>query len=247
MKLRNVLAVAAVALLVSSVAFGQIIGTSGTNTTTKVCNGPAPGSPVTAGLVTDCQVEGKTLLVASYQEGISITVPNQINFHLIPGQLAQGDSDLVAVTNWYLNPDYSEIWVDAFFKDADNTLTASDPGPTGMGANIPASAILAQQNGAGGTSAFGDPLTMLNANDPINMVPETDVVAAFPIKMIALTNVAAAGTPGAGNYVGQDQSYLRLWIDFRPTSPLYTGGTNEIMPSATGTWAGYVYVRAQAY
>ncbi|MCL2659555.1 MAG: hypothetical protein FWD64_03435 [Acidobacteriaceae bacterium] len=230
--MKKILAVAAISLLATSVAFGQAAGTT---TTSTPCDSPATAA--------GCSVDGQTLLVASYQEGLTLTVPNQINFALVPGQLNQGSQPLTAVTTWVLDPTYTNIWVDAFFKDAVNSMTASDPGT--MGANIGADSILAQQNGMGGTQAFDATLGNLNPADP--MASQIDVAASFPIKNIDLSSATVTSIPTAGGsmdaFLGSDSSYLNLYIDLRTTSPIY----GLIFPNQLGTWAGYVYVRAQAY
>ena len=243
MKLRNLLVIAAVVLLATSVAFGQI-ASAGYTTTTVTCIGATAGAPV-APATPACSVDGQTLLVANFVEGLTLTVPNQINFSLVPGYKAAGSQELTAVTTWFLDTSYTDIWVDAFFKDAVNTMTPSDPA---MGMAIPATAILAQQNGGGGTSPFDITKALANPLDPITWEP--DVMALFPIKNIQLagsTQVTTINGTSTG-FVGQDSSYLNLWIDFTPSGPLYNGaGVPLINPSGAGTWSGLVFVRAQAY
>jgi hypothetical protein len=244
MNVRNLLAAAAVAVLATSVAFGQATGTT---TTSTPCNTSGTAPTVTA---VGCNVDGQTLLVATYQEGLTLTVPNQINFALVPGNLNPGSQPLTAVTTWVLDPSYQTIWVDAFFKSQTNVMTASDPGT--MGGNIDAANIFAQQNGLGGTTPFDITLSNVDPADPIASATgvNADVQATFPIKAIDLSATTATAIPVAGGttmnaFLGSDSSYLNLFIDTRLSSTLMT--TNQIFPNQTGTWAGYVYVRAQAY
>ncbi|MCL2660339.1 MAG: hypothetical protein FWD64_07475 [Acidobacteriaceae bacterium] len=214
-------------LSISSAALAQ------TTMTTVDCDRTAP-----------CSMDIKAMLVGVNQEGIALTVPNQISFSLVPGALVPGNQPLTAVTNWYLDASYSNIWVDAYFKDAANAMVAiADSGPaTAMGGNIPAYAIMAQQNGHGGTAAFTSPSAILSGADPL--LGENLAQAAFPIKNIVLSSTTTTTDPSGTNiYAGQDTSYLNLWIDFRPTSPIY----GVLYPSIGGTWQGVVYVRAQAY
>jgi hypothetical protein len=215
------------------------------NTTTTVGCGPTDGTapvapatgPNTAPTgIPACHTDGKTLLVATFQEGLTLTVPDQINFALVPGTQSPGDKKLEAVTTWYLSADYSDLWVDAFFTSA-YPLLASDPSMQLDGnPGLPYQAVLAQQNGLGGTNAFD--IAQLAATDPVANEDST-ITAAYPISHVSLAS---------GNNVGSDDSYLNLFIDFTTTGPLDNMGTLAIAPSKIGgTWHGYVYIRAEAY
>jgi hypothetical protein len=217
----------AVAILgATSVALAQ----SGTTTTTNPC---------TAGPGVNCTVEGTTKLVAIYPEGLTLTVPNQINFVLIKDQLNQGNQPLTAAVTWTLTGAYTDLFVDAFFKEAEPLLASS----SAMGANIPFGSIEASQNGLGGTAPFGP--NLLDATDPLTATDPTFAGMAFPILHTTLSGTAPTGSAAP---------YLNLYIDMTSGSQIYPGdatgvgaGDHKIIPSALGTWNGNVYVRATAF
>jgi len=255
MKIRNLLAVAGIALLCTSVSFGQAAWADGNTITTTACTQPGASltAPATTAQTATCMVDGQTLLVANFSESLSIQVPNEISFNLIPNQLNPGNKPLTAITSWVLDPTYSEIWVDAYFKDATNSMLPSFPGTDTangqMGGPIGSDAILADLAGSN-RHAFlpvGSATVLL---DPI--LYEPNIASVYQIKNIQLAGTTTLGgganpaiLPGtaSNDYYGQDTEVVNLNIDFTPTSSLY--GT--IYPSNSGNWQGLVYVRAQAY
>jgi hypothetical protein len=195
-------------------------------------------------------VDVQTLLVATYQEGLTLSVPPQINFHLIPNQLIQGDTPLAATVGWFLDDSYTDIWVDAYFKDPANALIPSFPST--MGAAIPANAVIGSLEGQGGQNPFlvANPLVL--AADPMsNNTAEFPVYAELPMADIQLTGTTqmttGSGASAVTSFVGQKTINLDLFIDFRSGGPLYLSGAPIISPSTNGVWSGPVWVRAAAY
>lgn len=232
MKLSNLLAVAV--LGATSVALAQLP----TQTTSTSCTGTYTSTA-------PCYVDGQTRLVAVYPEGLTLTVPNEIDFVLIQDQINWGNQPLTAVTTWNLGGTtqgvaggYSELYVDAFFKEAE-PLTPNSPS---QGGNIPASSFVGSLNGMGGNQAFDG--SQLDSNDPM-LAPAFDAGGfhqwAMPVYQVALTSGAT------GNYSGNNTTTVKMGIDFTSTSAIYPGNANAITPSGTGTWAGFVYVKAMAY
>lgn len=246
MKVRNLLAVVVLGASSVALAQGPTGWAAGTTTTSVDCSGATAGVPA-AGTMAPCSTDGQTLLVATFQEGLTLTVPNQINFALVPGFMAPGSQPLTATVKWTLDKSYTDIWVDAFFKDATNTMTASNPETSAgagdnMGGNIGADAIEAVQNGVGGMSPFNN--SLLNLTDPL--YSEGDSAAAFPMDHILLSGATTTIGTFTG-FVGQASPYLNLYINFLQGGPLYPTAGPTINPTGTGTWSGFVYVRAQAY
>ncbi|MCL2661436.1 MAG: hypothetical protein FWD64_13090 [Acidobacteriaceae bacterium] len=205
---KSILALVGVVAL-SAVAFAQ---NSGTQTTAKDCT----GTPT-------CSVMGQTLLQAVKVEGITLTVPNEIDFTLVDGKLNQGNQPLTATVTWDLSQasgTYTNIDCDAWFDTA-AAMTATD----GSGQIIPSTAIVGQIGGNGPQLHFGDAApynTSLTAFD-----------SAFPIFSVpTTTNQSASGTGGSYS------ANVNLFIDS------ITDQYPALGPGAV--YAGVVYVTAAA-
>jgi hypothetical protein len=241
MKLRNLFAVAV--LGATSVALAQLP----TVTTSTACTGAAYTSAA------PCMVDGVTNLVAVYPEGLSLTVPVEIDFTLIKDQINWGNQPLTTTVVWNLasSPQgsangYSQLYVDAYFK-SDVPLT---PGgdlltvmqPTG-GQGIAYSDFVGSLFGVGGQAPFGP---LVDTGDPLLTVDPAGAGRAFMIKDIPLSSTVGAG-PTTYNYSSQDTEQLKLGINFEAGSSIYPGAVNEIGPSGTGAWTGQIWVKAMAY
>jgi len=201
----------------SAVAFAQ---NNGTTTRSVACDGSDIGVTPT------CTVQIGTLLQAVQPEGLTLTVPNEIDFTIVPGQLNIGNKPLTAVTSWNLansltaGPDqggYTYVVVDSWFVD-DNALTATD----GSGAVIAAEQIIGQIGNSGPQVAFV-------ANTPYNSALTSQNL--FPLYKVPVD------ATGIGSYTAD----LNLYIDARTgTTPI------PVLTSPTAVYQGTVYTTAAA-
>jgi hypothetical protein len=156
-------------------------------------------------------------------EGLTLTVPNEIDFTIVDGMLAPGNQPLTAKTTWTLAPGaYTNIAVDAWFATPAQALTASD----GSGNAIDASLVVGQINGNGPQAGFG-----AAAGTPYNSTIAASA-AAFPMYEVPVTTNNLTGT-------GWFSSNLNLFIDSRTT-------TIPVLTNPTAVYSGYVYVTASA-
>jgi len=201
-------------LALSSITFAQ----SGNTTTATNCT----GGP--------CTVQGQTKLQAVKLEGLTLTVPNEIDFVLVDGQLNPGNQPLTAATTWNLVDNtgtaigsYANIVVDAWFQGPD-AMPATD----GSGNVIPAVNIVGQLGGSGPQLHFGD----APPYNPNLAVTDYD----FPIYNVPVTTNSPDGTSAIGNY----SLDLNLFVDSIAAPAPFPA----LMPGAV--YAGIVYVTAAA-
>ncbi|MCL2658991.1 MAG: hypothetical protein FWD64_00540 [Acidobacteriaceae bacterium] len=199
----------------SAVAFAQNPVVTGTTVYAKNCTGAAGTDP--------CTVQGSTLLVASKIEGITLTLPNEIDFTLIKGALNKGTQPLTAATTWDLSSytDVTSIVVDAWFETND-AMTATD----GSGATILATDMVGQIANAGPQLAFSATNTPYNSN-------LAGYAAVLP--MYSVPPTANSSDNGTSGWFSVD---MNLFVDTTVNNPI------ALAPGAVYT--GVVYVTAAA-
>ena len=232
MKKTLIMLVGIVAL--STVAFAQ--SGPGTTTTSIACNATGIKGGTTEGT---CSVTGQTLLEAVVPEGLSINVPNEIDFTLIPGTLTgnPGNQPLTINTSWNLvaydatNKDfvptgYSNVYVDSWFA-SDVALSATD----GSTNQILASDVWGQLGGGGTMTAFVANTPYITTGSTLAQAWNlTSVANVFPVDVYTVDSTTG---------VGSGTDVVNLFIDQR---------TNQAQPlaSPTAVYKGYVYTTATA-
>ena len=232
MKKTLILLIGIVAL--SAVAVAQNVGTTTTSITCDASGiGGQAGPPVVppganAGA---CSVQGQTMLIATVPEGLSINVPNEIDFTLIPNTVTGniGSQPLTINTAWNLatyntattsyDPmGYSTVYVDAWFDDSlAGALSATD----GSGNVIDFATVM-------GTIGTGGPLTAFGVT-PANNPALSAKTYAFPVDVYTVDS-----TTGVGSGV----DVVNLYID-----------TTAVMPPSLAppaVYKGYVFTTAAA-
>jgi len=196
----------------SAVAFAQ---NTGTTTTSANCTGE---------IGTDlCEVQGQTLLQAVKVEGITLTVPNEIDFTLVDGQLNPGNQPLTATTTWDLSSvtGAANIAVTAWFASSDAMSPTDGSGDTN--APIQASAIIGQIGNNGPQLAFGAGTPYVGSS----------VSSAFSLPLYEVPPTSNSTAPGVGSFTEN----MNLFVD---------SIHNQYAPLAPGAvYAGVVYITAE--
>jgi hypothetical protein len=203
-------------LVLSAVAFAQNLGTT---TTTKSCTGDAE----------DCTVQGQTILQAVKVEGITLTVPNEIDFTLIDGEMNPGNQPLTASVTWDLSAwdgpgggptAATNIICDAWLGDV-NAMVPTD----GSGSqSITADALFGQINGNGPQAPFA-----LDQSYNDALLSEY----AFPIFKVPVD------TGSIGSSTGHYSLNVNLFVDS-------IHNTYDVLSTPGAVYAGVVYVTAAA-
>ena len=212
---KTLLALIGVAAL-STVAFAQ---NNGTTTTSVTCNG-----------TNNCTVQGQTLLQAIKPEGLTLTVPNEIDFTIVNGMLNIGNKPLTATVSWDLTKanaggsNYSNVTATAWLA-SDDALTSTD----GLGSVIPSVDLVGQVGNNGPQTPF-DGTAGSFAN------PDTNVTSPF---VFPIFEVPPTTNSADGGVTGQFSADLNLYIDSR----------TDTFPAldAPFVYQGMVYVTASAF
>jgi hypothetical protein len=203
--MKKVLFALAGIVALSSVALAQsappILPTGGTTPWSTPCDGAAPTAPATG---STCTVTGYTTLVATKVEGLTLIIPNEIDFNIASGQKYNaGNQPLTATTIWDLtnatSGGYTFVAVTAYFQTT-TALTAND----GSAAIIPASQIIGKLDGG--------PEVRFDGSAANFALPDANVTAAqlangVPMYEVPVTTGGTDGIHGTASY------NMNLYID----------------------------------
>jgi hypothetical protein len=213
--MKKVLFALVVVVLLATVASAQmpvITPTGGVTPWSKACTTAAPASPAASA----CTVTGYTTLQAVKVEGLTLIIPNEIDFSIANGQKYNaGNQPLTATTIWDLSNSattgYTNIVVTAWFQNPLAALTASD----GSGSLILPSQIIGKMGGNGAEVTFDGtaaPFQLAGANYTDANVTATNAVGMY---MVPTTTGSTDG-----GISGTASGSMTLYIDDSGTTPI---------------------------
>ncbi|MCL2659745.1 MAG: hypothetical protein FWD64_04415 [Acidobacteriaceae bacterium] len=220
--MKKSLLVLAGVLAMSSVAFAMDNGNTTTSTSCDASGAQSASVPTAA---PTCSVQGQTLLQAVEPEGLTLTVPNEIDFTIVPGMLNIGNKPLTALTTWNLADagtsfGYTQVLVDSWFA-IDDPAGVAMQATDGSTSAVYVNQIVGQIGNSGPQVAFG-------AATPYNTYV-LGSAAAFPVYSVPV------GADGIGTYTAD----VNLYIDARSVTP-------PVLSSPTAVYQGIVYTTAAA-